>query len=279
MFKVSRLNRKAILVIGIMMLMSLAFVSVALAGSVSWSGTLDTGDGSFDGNLAVYGVPSVLRVYYEVQFFTVDAAGVYQIRMDSASFSSCTSDGMFALYQGSFNPASPKANQLAANDDFTGVLPGLDVNLTAGTYILVTTSFCASDTGSYTNSINGPGNITLSTTDTFNPGDNRINATGKDRAAPVAIYCTADGITILKVDPATAKGIDPAAIVISQAEIDEKGVPEQDNLLLADNAGVQLWRLVGGKFQVNTVYPREPGKPWIANWSGCDRSSFKHVAS
>ncbi|MBL8156011.1 MAG: hypothetical protein JNM70_17665 [Anaerolineae bacterium] len=278
MFKIPRFDRKAVLVIGIVMLMSLAFASVVLAGSVSWSGTLDTSDGSFDGYLAVFGSPSGTQ-YYEVQFFTVDAAGVYQIRMDSASFSICSDDGMFALYQGSFNPANPLANRLAGNDDFGSFLPGIDVNLTAGTYILVTTSFCNLDTGTYTNSINGPGNISLSTTDTFNPGDDRINATGKDRAAPVAIYCTADGITILKIDPATAKGIDPAAIVISKAEIDEKGVPESENLLLADNAGVQLWRLVGGKFQVNTVYPREPGKPWAANWSGCDRSSFKHITS
>lgn len=279
MFRLARLNRKEVLIIGIMLLLTFAFASVALAGSVSWSGSLDTSDGSFDGYLAVFGGSSGTTQYYEVQFFTVDAGGVYQIRMDSASFSSCTDDGMFALYQGSFAPSNPTANRIASNDDFVGVLPGLDVNLAAGTYILVTTTFCNSDTGAYTNSISGPGNISLSTTDTFNPGDDRINATGKDRAAPVAIYCTADGITILKVDPATAKGIDPAAIVLTKAEIDEKGVPESENLLLADNAGVQLWRLVGGKFQVNTVYPREPGKPWIANWSGCDRSSFKHVAS
>ncbi|MBL8156080.1 MAG: hypothetical protein JNM70_18010 [Anaerolineae bacterium] len=270
---------------GILILVSLFWASSVQADSVFWSGTIDPGDGIINVDTAVFDAPYnplFDRYYFEAQPFTVDVSGGYQIQMLSASFAFCGDDGVFALYAGGFSASSPQANRIAANDDFSGgsFLPGLDVNLTAGTlYILVTSTFCEEDTGSYTNSISGPGVVSLSVPGGFNPGDNRINATDKDRAAPVAIYCTADGIMILRIDPVTARGIDPAAVDITTDEIEAVGVSESDNLLLGDNAGVQLWRLTDGKFQVNTVYPLEPGKPYIVNWHNCDRSTLLHLAS
>lgn len=280
-----RLQRPIIWLVCLLILASLFLTSIVQADSVSWSGTIDSGDAIFNVDTAVFDAPYnplFDGYYFEAQPFTVDVSGQYQIQMLSASFAFCGDDGVFALYAGGFSASSPQANRIAANDDFSGssFLPGFDVNLTAGTlYILVSSTFCEEDTGTYTNSISGPGTISLSVPGGFNPGDNRLNATDKDRAAPVAIYCTADGIMILKIDPVTARGIDPAAIDITTDEIEAVGVSESQNLLLADNAGVQLYRLTDSKFQVNTVYPLEPGKPYVVNWHNCDRSTLLHLAS
>ncbi len=285
MFSQLQLRRPVIWLASLVILASLFLTSTVQANSVSWSGTIDSGDPIINVDTAVFDAPYnplFDRYYFEAQPFTVDVSGQYQIRMLSANFIFCSEDGVFILYAGGFSAASPQANRIAAADDLGGgsLLPGLDVNLTAGTlYILVTSTFCEEDTGPYTNIISGPGTVTLTVPGGFNPGDNRINATDKDRAAPVAIYCTADGITILKIDPFTGKGIDPAAIDITIDEIEAVGVSESKNLLLADNAGVQLWRLTDGKFQVNTVYPLETGKPYIVNWRDCDRSTLLHLAS
>lgn len=280
-----RSGRRIVWIVTFLVLVSLFLASTVQADSVAWSGTIDSGDGIINVDTAVFDAPYnplFDRYYFEAQPFTVDVSGQYLIQMLSASFAFCGDDGVFVLYAGGFSASSPQANRIAANDDLGGgsFLPGLDVNLTAGTlYILVTSTFCEEDTGTYTNSISGPGVISLSVPGGFNPGDSRLNATDKDRAAPVAIYCTADGIMILKIDPVTARGIDPAAIDITTDEIEAIGVSESQNLLLADNAGVQLYRLTDGKFQVNTVYPLETGKPYIVNWHNCDRSTLLHLAS
>jgi hypothetical protein len=285
MFSRLRLQRPVIWLVCLVILASLFVTSVVQADSVSWSGTIDSGDAIINVDTAVFDAPYnplFDRYYFEAQPFTVDVSGQYLIQMLSASFAFCGDDGVFVLYAGGFNAATPQVDRIAANDDLGGgsFLPALDVNLTAGTlYILVTSTFCEEDTGTYTNSISGPGIVSLNVPGGFNPGDNRLNATDKDRAAPVAIYCTADGIMILKINPVTGKGIDPAAIDITTDEIEAVDVSESENLLLGDNAGVQLWRLTDSKFQVNTVYPLEPGKPYIVNWRNCDRSTLLHLAS
>jgi hypothetical protein len=285
MFSQLRLQRPVIWLVCLFILASLFLTSVVQANNVVWSGTIDSGDGIINVDTAVFDDPYnplYDRYYFEAQPFTVDVSGQYLIQMLSASFAFCSDDGVFVLYAGGFNASTPTVNRIAANDDSGSgsYLPALDVNLTAGTlYILVTSTFCEEDTGTYTNSISGPGIVSLSGASGFNPGDNRLNATDKDRAAPVAIYCTPDGIMILKIDPVTGKGIDPAVIDITTDDIETVGVSESENLLLGDNDGVQLWRLTDGKFQVNTVYPLQPGKPYIVNWRNCDRSTLLHLAS
>ena len=99
-------------------------------------------------------------VPYYSQPFLVDTTGSYDV-VGSQNFL-----GIQYLYGNSFNPATPLANLLSGNDPFpdegTSGFNGL--SLTAQQqYFLVTTGFdnTASSYGTFTNTITGPGNITL----------------------------------------------------------------------------------------------------------------------
>ncbi|MEA5621437.1 hypothetical protein [Nostoc sp. UHCC 0251] len=97
--------------------------------------------------------------YYSQPFF-VDTTGSYNV-VGSQAFLSIQ-----FLYQNSFNPTTPLVNLLSGNDPFpdegTSGFSGL--SLTANNqYFLVTTGFDNSNNsfGTFTNTITGPGNITL----------------------------------------------------------------------------------------------------------------------
>ncbi|MEH2330050.1 hypothetical protein [Nostoc sp.] len=97
--------------------------------------------------------------YYSQPFF-VDTTGSYNV-VGSQAFL-----GIQFLYQNSFNPTTPLVNLLSGNDPFpdegTSGFSGL--SLTANNqYFLVTTGFDNSNNsfGNFTNTITGPGNITL----------------------------------------------------------------------------------------------------------------------
>ncbi|MEH1823654.1 MAG: hypothetical protein V7L31_32050 [Nostoc sp.] len=97
--------------------------------------------------------------YYSQPFF-VDTTGSYNV-VGSQAFL-----GIQFLYQNSFNPITPLVNLLSGNDPFpdegTSGFSGL--SLTANNqYFLVTTGFDNSNNsfGTFTNTITGPGNITL----------------------------------------------------------------------------------------------------------------------
>ncbi|WP_414552899.1 hypothetical protein [Anabaena sp. CCY 0017] len=99
-------------------------------------------------------------VPYYSQLFLVDTTGSYDV-VGSQDFL-----GIQFLYQNSFNPTTPLDNLLSGNDPFpdegTSGFSGL--NLTANNqYFLVTTGFDNSNNsfGTFTNTITGPGNITL----------------------------------------------------------------------------------------------------------------------
>lgn len=104
----------------------------------------------------------------------------------------------------------------------------------------------------------------------FQPGDGRINHAIEDRAAPAAIYCEAHGIQVRRIDPATSIGIDPPAINLFYEEIEAAGVPNGENLLLAENDGVALYRLTTGEFQVNILNANTYEYKWyIFVWDQC----------
>jgi len=106
--------------------------------------------------------------------------------------------------------------------------------------------------------------------------DGRVNhAPDKDCAAPVAIYCTADGIDIYRVDPTTADG--SLALRVTNADIDTVGVPSDGNALVASEGNIVLSRLTTGEFQVNTAY--WDGKPYIVAWDDCPASNAYDLAS
>lgn len=102
-------------------------------------------------------------VAYDVFSFMVGASGTYRIRSFAAGLRQGEPwDQMVFLYAGSFDPLSPLANGVAANDNFFGLsgLSGMNVGLTVGTsYFLVTTGFENEDKGGFLNLIRGPGDI------------------------------------------------------------------------------------------------------------------------
>ncbi len=99
-------------------------------------------------------------VAYQVQDFTVTAAGNYDITSVQTGF-----DGFIHLYTGSFNPADALTNCTAGSDDGTGGIGTseiLGVALTSGTqYFVVTSGFANTDFGPYDNTLSGPGTIVL----------------------------------------------------------------------------------------------------------------------
>lgn len=100
---------------------------------------------------------------YTSQQFFVDTSGLYNFF--SKSISPTNWDNATFLYQNSFNPTTPLTNLLIGNDDFSNTTgqSGFDnVSLTAGTqYFFVNTGFRNNDSGTFTSSITGSGNITL----------------------------------------------------------------------------------------------------------------------
>jgi hypothetical protein len=102
--------------------------------------------------------------------------------------------------------------------------------------------------------------------------DGRINSDqSRDGAAPVAVYCADNVIDIYTVDPATSAG----QLVLSHAIV--PGAPDSANELLAASAGVSLYRLSSGAYQLSAAYA--DGKPYIITWEGCDGANLTHLAS
>jgi hypothetical protein len=130
------------------------------------SGALTSGSPTFQRPIGSNSPPTSLEsgsYYYRTIAFTVSANGWYVLQTSSASFPVSDHDLFNVLYQTSFNPASPLTNSVESNDDSgTANLPLIDRTLSAGVvYILVTTTFETLDTGTFTDTIEGAGVVTL----------------------------------------------------------------------------------------------------------------------
>ena len=100
-------------------------------------------------------------VHYQTVGFTVGATGSYVFQM--SAIAPVNWDTFLTLYTGSFNPASPLTNAVAANDDNPTIgLSGFTTNLSTGTsYFAVATGFSNTDVGTYSLAITGPGVVTF----------------------------------------------------------------------------------------------------------------------
>lgn len=100
-------------------------------------------------------------VSYHVQEFHIGTSGAH----DVTSVQDGGWDGFVFVYQNSFDPMAPLTNCLAANDDGGGGIGTSDilgVNLNAATtYFVVTTGFDPAESGTFTNTISGPGTVII----------------------------------------------------------------------------------------------------------------------
>ncbi len=130
--------------------------TVIFTGSTSGGSTFNRpGDNGNNPPTALSNLGTAVR--YSLTQLSVSLNGSYD-------FSSVQNyDGFLVLYFNNFNPESPLLNALIANDDNPDFeTSGFNINLTAGTnYFLVTTGAFNSDSGTFTNTITGPGQILL----------------------------------------------------------------------------------------------------------------------
>lgn len=96
-------------------------------------------------------------VHYTVLHATVSADGVYIYDdMSIDDLDPATPDGFVQFYTlGGFNPASPQTNCVTGSDD------GNALNLTAGDYSMVVSTYENGATGPFTFSFDGPGTISI----------------------------------------------------------------------------------------------------------------------
>jgi hypothetical protein len=148
----------------VMLLWGVLFLNAPIAqmaptDTVNYNGTI-VGAPTFTRALADCSALSGVGVGvgYHVQGFQVGANGSY-------SFSSVqTYDGFLHLYHTAFDPTQALQNCLTGNDDGAGGIGTSDFTytLTAGVqYFLVTSAFDPTESGTFNNTISGPGTITL----------------------------------------------------------------------------------------------------------------------
>lgn len=104
------------------------------------------------------GASAIGPVRYHVQEFSVDTDGAYDITSEQEF------DGYLFLYEESFDPAAANTNCIIGDDDGAAIGSSeiLGAALTSGqTYLVVTTGFEAGEEGAFTNTIDGPGEISL----------------------------------------------------------------------------------------------------------------------
>ncbi len=120
-----------------------ALAAVALASAqLSVSGSLTTSDPRFNRpqSLTSLSVGDGTAAAYDVYTFVPTATGVYVAEMDSngANGLSNSLDTYLLVYSGTFNPATPLANLLNGDDDYTGafsVLSGSSGSIYRGSRI------------------------------------------------------------------------------------------------------------------------------------------------
>lgn len=104
------------------------------------------------------------KVRYQVMRLIVTVPGTYEIVADSSVLPGM--DSFLSVYSGTFNPLAPLTNVLAAADDYVyndyARSGGMQINLEAGTYMLVAAGFNNAALGAYVMTVTGPASVGLS---------------------------------------------------------------------------------------------------------------------
>jgi hypothetical protein len=239
-----RNTRVLILFVVLIALLSIS-AAPAFAGSASVSGVFPANGGPTmpvvgisGGNCASQGSTPV---QYDAYAFTVDAAGSYTLDLNFTG-------KLISLYlmNGTFNPASPLASCLAAdNSKPISISAPLAANTT---YYAVPFDDTFTQTGgSYTLTISGPGNVTFASdaiaSKPASIDDGRLNAF--DLAAPFALYCAADSFDIYAIDSA---GAGTLALRVGSDAIAATDATAA-NALVAEGAGIRVFKLTTGELQ------------------------------
>lgn len=98
--------------------------------------------------------------------------------------------------------------------------------------------------------------------------DGRLN---DDPAQAVAVYCNSEYIDLYAIDSATSGH---SALRVFWEDIDAIGVPDDENVLIAEAEDIRLYRLTTGELQVNApTYDAVNGydyNGYTFTWSGCE---------
>lgn len=142
---------------------TLLMAALSSAASISYTGSI-TGPDTFNrpvdlGSLSPVGT----AVFYDARTISIAGAGNYTFDVIEPTNVTPGDDTVLLVYS-SFNPAAPLTNLLGLNDDkgggdFKSRIQALV--LTAGQYVVVTTTFNNGATGTYTMQIEGPDEISL----------------------------------------------------------------------------------------------------------------------
>jgi hypothetical protein len=263
-----------------LVVMSVLVINPVAAGSVTYGGTLSATDPTFNRPLEGGGGLSGNTTYFDLQAFSVDVSGLYTMTMTSGAFTPDTpDDGFFILYVEDMSASNPLLNYFNSDDaGGAGNLPQIVEYLDAGvTYVLVSTTFDALNTGSYSVDISGPGIVTLGRSNSATSfTDGRINSSViLDGGAPVAVYCRADGgVDVWFISISSERGV--FLFRVTPQRIEDIGVPTEENALLRFVGVVAVYRLTTGEFQVNAV--NFDGTPYVMIWDSCPATSYYHPA-
>jgi hypothetical protein len=255
-----------VLTLSISMLSALVF-GQALAGSATFSGTLDL----FDLKQAVLGwagppctAPdfSPILWYYEVHTFKVTVDGTYIFSSNQPSYGADSGWAFndMTLYDGPFTAGDVLTHCVVG----TNLTSPRTIALLAGkTYTIVTFSAYQSgvinDLGQYNVTITGPGDVIL-----LPDPDNRINW-DSGLAGPVALYCNDDVLDVWLIDLGSGEGI-------YQFSFDAWDDTAPDTNTLVKSVGAtELWHLTTGEYQLNLAYSPEYGvwKGYAFLFNGC----------
>lgn len=266
----------------------LSAASLVSADPLSFAGTLESSDPTWDRVQLGCSGPSGQIEWYDTYNFTVSDGGQYTLETTGVVENPADPDNfdpILALYEGAFDPTAPSSNCLKVDDDSGPFLNArIMVELVAGqTYILVVTQCCDGTAPEQSGSYSIGARPSVAGDDVRAAcaiSDGRINRDAQDCAAPVAIYLSGSptNIDVYAIDPGSGSG--KLAIHLTTADVDAVGVPAENTLLISatnPKTGqlISVYRLNTGEFQLNTTY--QDGKSYIVVWDA--NGELYHLAA